>query len=132
MRVSGTKRKNKLDIGAELEKKALMKEEKYSKSQQEILKKMKEANEAEHNKKLTDSLKRAFNTVVDDEGNTLIDEVAAKTAATYKTKDTITIQDAIQLKDALGENNKTNIDLNMKGEMSFKEVLREIADEGEF
>lgn len=92
---------------------------------------MKEANEEALNKKLTTSLKKAFNTVVDGEGNTILDEVAAKAAATYKNKDSVSMQDVINLQNALGET-KNNIDLNVKGEMTMKEILKEIADEEEF
>ena len=124
-------KKNRMDIGAELEKQAQMKAAAFSKSQQEILKQMKEANEEALNKKLTTSLKKAFNTVVDGEGNTILDEVAAKAAATYKNKDSVSMQDVINLQNALGET-KNNIDLNVKGEMTMKEILKEIADEEEF
>ena len=83
------------------------------------------------NKKLTETLKVAFNTVTDENGNTILDEVAAKAAATYKAKETISMQDVLNLQNALGET-KSNVDLNVKGQLSMKEVLKEIADEEEF
>lgn len=123
--------KTKKDLGKELENRQKMKAAAFSKSQQEILKKMRERNEEELGRKLTDSLKRAFNTAVDEEGNTLLDEIAAKTAASYKQKESLSINDVIGLQNALGES-KNSVDVNVNGKVDIKSLLKEISDESEF
>lgn len=101
--------------------------EKFTKSQQEILRKMRESNEEETKVKLTDSLKSAFNTK-DEFGNTVIDKVAAKAAATYEAKEQVTMNEVLQLQNALGET-KQSVDVNVNG---FEAILSKIEDKERF
>ena len=100
--------------------------EKFTKSQQEILRKMRASNEEETKVKLTDSLKVAFNTK-DENGNTIIDKVAAKAAATYEAKEQVTMNEVLQLQNALGET-KQNVDVNLNGKVDIAKELEKLAD----
>ena len=101
--------------------------ERFTKSQQEILRKMREDNEKEIKGKLTDSLKVAFNTK-DENGNSIIDKVAAKAAATYESKEQVSMNEVLQLQNALGET-KQNVDLNVNG---FEAILSKIEDKDRY
>ena len=120
----------KSEVGKELEAKIKASKTKFSKSQQEILKQMKEKKDSEFSAKLTDSLARAFNTETEN-GVSLMDEVAAKVATQYKEAETIAIKDVVSLREALGEN-KQKIDVDLSGKVDIKQELKNIADEEEY
>lgn len=122
--------KKKSDIGKELAEKVKASKTKFNKSQQEILRKMKESKDAEYNTKLTDSLVRAFS-VETENGVTLMDEVASKVATQYMESETISIKDVVSLREALGEN-KTKVDVELGGKIDIKKELAELVSDSEF
>ena len=121
----------KSEIGKELEEKVKKSQIKFNRSQQEILRKMKEKKEEEYDKKFQDSLKRAFSVSIDEEGTTLLDEIASKTASVYANMETVGIKDAINLSEALGENKKS-VDVQVGGKINIQEELKKLAVEDEW
>lgn len=131
----GTKKRKstkvmKSEIGKELEEKIKSNRNKYTKSQQEILKQMKEKKEGEYNLKFQDSLKKAFSIEVA-EGVTLLDEIASKTASTYMTMEQVSARDAIALREVLGEN-KQKVDVEVNGKVDIKKELENLVSESDF
>lgn len=124
------KKREKSEIGKELEEKIKSSKSKYTKSQQEILKQMKEKKEGEYNIKFQDSLKKAFSIEVE-EGVTLIDEIASKTASTYMNMEQVSAKDAIALREVLGEN-KQKVDVELGGKIDIKKELENLVSESEF
>lgn len=124
------KKKEKSEIGKELEEKIKSSKSKYTKSQQEILKQMKEKKEGEYNIKFQDSLKKAFSIEVE-EGVTLIDEIASKTASTYMNMEQVSAKDAIALREVLGEN-KQKVDVELGGKIDIKKELENLVSESDF
>lgn len=124
------KKREKSEIGKELEEKIKSSKSKYTKSQQEILKQMKEKKEGEYNIKFQDSLKKAFSIEVE-EGVTLIDEIASKTASTYMNMEQVSAKDAIALREVLGEN-KQKVDLEVGGKIDIKKELENLVSESDF
>ena len=124
------KKREKSEIGKELEEKIKSSKSKYTKSQQEILKQMKEKKEGEYNIKFQDSLKKAFSIEVE-EGVTLIDEIASKTASTYMNMEQVSAKDAIALREVLGEN-KQKVDVELGGKIDIKKELENLVSESDF
>lgn len=120
----------KSEVGKELEAKIKASKAKFSKSQQEILKQMKEKKDSEFSAKLTDSLARAFNTETEN-GVSLMDEVAAKVATQYKEAETIAIKDVVSLREALGEN-KQKVDVELGGKIDIAKELEKLVDKEAF
>lgn len=129
-KVNGSKKSKKSEVGKELEERIKASKSKFSKSQQDILRQMKEKKDSEFSAKLTDSLAKAFNTETEN-GVTLMDEVAAKVATQYKEAEVIAIKDVVSLREALGEN-KQKIDVDLSGKLDIKQELKNIADEEEY
>ena len=125
-----SKRAKKTDVGKELEMRIKASQTKFSKSQQDILRQMKEKKDNEINVKLTDSLNRAFS-IETENGVTLMDEIAAKVATQYKESETIGIKDVVSLREALGEN-KTKVDVELGGKIDIQKELKNLVDESEF
>ena len=125
-----SKRAKKTDVGKELEMRIKASQTKFSKSQQDILRQMKEKKDNEFNVKLTDSLNRAFS-IETENGVTLMDEIAAKVATQYKESETIGIKDVVSLREALGEN-KTKVDVELGGKIDIQKELKNLVDESEF
>lgn len=120
----------KSEVGKELEAKIKASKAKFSKSQQEILLKMKEKKEGEFSAKLTDSLARAFS-VETENGVTLMDEVASKVATQYKEAEVIAIKDVVSLREALGEN-KQKVDVELGGKIDIAKELEKLVDKEAF
>lgn len=129
-KVNGSKKSKKSEVGKELEERIKASKSKFSKSQQDILRQMKEKKDSEFSAKLTDSLAKAFNTETEN-GVTLMDEVAAKVATQYKEAEVIAIKDVVSLREALGEN-KQKVDVELGGKIDIAKELEKLVDKEAF
>lgn len=113
----------------DFEEKELIRKEGLNKSQQEILAQIKKKRSEQHQVKVQEVMSRAF-TSEDEEGTTLIEEIASKLAAKYKNIDVekLTTKELIELKTLLGED-KINVNVESEG---LEKILGRISDDKRF
>lgn len=115
-----------------LEEKAKLREQGYSRSQQEILARIKANKASGLSGKITESLQIAMFSE-DEEGNTLADVIASKVASGIKDKAVITVKEANDIRAMLGENSTSlKVDANVNGKVDIKAELAKLASEEEF